>query len=69
MLAVDAIEVFRFNSESFPESWNVYDSMAEAYLKAGDTENAVAHYEKSLALNPNNGHAAEVLQTLKGRRP
>jgi hypothetical protein len=61
----DAIEIFRFNMESFPESFNVYDSYAEALMKSGDTENAVLNYKKSLELNPDNANAREMLKTLK----
>jgi tetratricopeptide (TPR) repeat protein len=61
----DAIEVFRLNVDVFPESWNVYDSYAEALMKSGDIENAVINYNKSLQLNPENGNAREILETLE----
>jgi Flp pilus assembly protein TadD len=48
----DAIDVFRFNAEENPKSWNVYDSLAEAYAEHGDRELAIANYKKSLELNP-----------------
>ncbi|UCD74637.1 MAG: class A beta-lactamase-related serine hydrolase [Phycisphaerales bacterium] len=34
----DAIETFRLNVALFPQSWNVHDSLGEAYAKAGETE-------------------------------
>jgi glyoxylase-like metal-dependent hydrolase (beta-lactamase superfamily II) len=34
----EAIEIFKMNVELFPESWNVYDSLAEAYMLAGNKE-------------------------------
>lgn len=61
----DAIEVFRFNVEVFPESWNVYDSYAEALMKNGDKEKAILNYNKSLELNPDNDNAKEILKTLE----
>jgi tetratricopeptide (TPR) repeat protein len=61
----DAVEIFRFNVEAFPESWNVYDSLAEAYMKKGDAQNAIKHYKKSLELNPDNNNAKEKLKELK----
>lgn len=61
----DAIEVFRFNVEVFPDSWNVYDSYAEALMKSGDNENAILNYNKSLELNPDNDNAKEMLEQLK----
>ncbi|MFL6245094.1 MAG: serine hydrolase [Thermoanaerobaculia bacterium] len=46
----DAIAVFRRNVEKFPQSANVYDSLGEAYLAAGDCANAVASYRRSFEL-------------------
>ena len=56
-----AIEIFKFNVTLNPESWNVYDSLGEAYLKAGEKGLAIKNYKKSLQLNPKNEHAAEIL--------
>lgn len=61
----DAIEVFKQNSNDFPDSFNALDSLAEGYLKKGDTESAIKYYEKSLELNPNNKNAVEQLKKLK----
>ena len=63
----DAIEIFKFNIEAFPESFNVYDSYAEALMKSGDIENAILNYNKSLKLNPDNDNAREKLRTLENR--
>jgi tetratricopeptide (TPR) repeat protein len=61
----EAIEVFKLNVELFPESANVYDSLAEAYMKNGDKEEAIANYERSLELNPENTNAANMLEELE----
>jgi proline iminopeptidase len=61
----EAIEVFKLNAEEFPESWNVYDSLGEAYLTKGDKLNAKKNYEKSVKLNPNNANGKSVLNELK----
>lgn len=61
----DAIEVFRFNIETYPQSANAYDSYAEALMKSGDIENAAANYRKSLELNPDNANAREMLKNLE----
>jgi len=61
----EAIAVFRVNVELYPESWNVYDSQAEAYMLNGDTELAIENYEKSLELNPSNAGAIEKLKKLR----
>ena len=47
----DALQAFRLNRGLFPESWNVYDSYAEALLASGDREGARSNYRKSLELN------------------
>ena len=61
----DAIELFRLNTFAYPKSWNVYDSLGEAYLKDGQEELAIENYKKSLELNPNNTNAQKVLKNLK----
>ena len=61
----EAIEVFRLNVELFPDSFNVYDSLGEAYMKSGDKENATKNYRKSLELNPGNDNAKKMLKELE----
>jgi tetratricopeptide (TPR) repeat protein len=63
----EAIEVFKFNVELFPKSYNVYDSLGEAYMQSGDKENAALNYKKSLELNPENNNAREMLKTMEGK--
>ena len=60
----DAVEMFKLNTEAFPESANAYDSLGEAYAARGDTELAIASYRKSLELNPENNNAEEKLREL-----
>ncbi|MBP2160252.1 MULTISPECIES: serine hydrolase domain-containing protein [Asticcacaulis] len=60
----EAIRLFRRNAEAYPQSANVYDSLAEAYEAAGDKANAIANYRLSLERDPNNGHASERLKAL-----
>jgi Tfp pilus assembly protein PilF len=45
-----AIDVFKVNVERHPQSWNVYDSLAEAYMTKGDTKHAIEFYEKALSM-------------------
>lgn len=47
----EAIAVFKLNVKKYPESWNVYDSLGEAYLTAGKKELAMKCYKKALTLN------------------
>jgi CubicO group peptidase (beta-lactamase class C family) len=65
----EAIAVFKLNVELYPQSWNVYDSLAEGYMNKGDNEQAILNYEKSLALNPNNVNGEAMLRKLKGESP
>lgn len=61
----EAIRIFQVNVESYPESWNVHDSLGEALLKAGKIEEASKSYERSLELNPANESAAHALERLR----
>jgi tetratricopeptide (TPR) repeat protein len=61
----EAIEVFKMNVKLHPESWNVYDSLGEAYAAAGDKKNAIANYEKAVQLNPTSQGSKDALAKLK----
>lgn len=61
----DAIEIFKLIVEQFPQSANAYDSLGEGYLKDGDKERALANYEKSLAMNPDNFNAEDQIERIK----
>jgi CubicO group peptidase (beta-lactamase class C family) len=63
----DAIEIFKLNVEMYPQSFNTYDSLAEAYALSGDKELAIQNYKKSLALNPQNTNAVEALKKLESK--
>ncbi len=60
----DAIVIFALNAEQFPLSGNVWDSLAEGYMAAGDRDRAVENYRKSLKLDPENENAREKLREL-----
>jgi glyoxylase-like metal-dependent hydrolase (beta-lactamase superfamily II) len=60
----EAIAIFELNVEMYPESWNVYDSLGEAHMLAGDTERAIELYRKSLEINPDNTNGVTMLQRL-----
>lgn len=59
-----AIAVFEYNLARFPRSANVYDSLGEACLIAGDKARALKNYKKSLILDPNNRNAASAIRKL-----
>jgi CubicO group peptidase (beta-lactamase class C family) len=63
----DAIEILKLNAEVYPDSWNVYDGLGEAYMKNGDTELAIKNYRESLRLNPDNSNAVLMLNKLGGK--
>jgi tetratricopeptide (TPR) repeat protein len=63
--AAGAIQVFQLNAAEFPQSGNVWDSLAEAYMEAGDLKKAVENYEKALALDPKNENARDSLKKIR----
>ena len=64
----EALELFKLNVERFPESWNPYDSLGEAYQNKGDTANAIKYYEMAYDKAPAGQHARieGILKQLKG---
>jgi tetratricopeptide (TPR) repeat protein len=66
--APEAIEIFKLNVEAYPQGFNAYDSLAEAYMMRGDKDLAIANYKKSLELNPQNTNAADKLKSLTTER-
>jgi tetratricopeptide (TPR) repeat protein len=61
----EAIQVFELNTKYFPESWNVWDSLAEAYAKAGKKDLAIKYYEKSVQMNPQSESGKKALADLQ----
>jgi tetratricopeptide (TPR) repeat protein len=60
-----AIKVFELNTQLYPEAFNTWDSLAEAYMKKGDNEKAIKYYKKSLALNPKNDNAKKMIEKIE----
>lgn len=60
-----ATEIFRLNTILFPDSWNVWDSYAEALATSNNKKEAIKMYQKSLKLNPGNENAKAMLEKLK----
>jgi dienelactone hydrolase/predicted negative regulator of RcsB-dependent stress response len=61
----EATELLKLNVQVFPASSNAYDSLGEAYMKAGQKQLAIDNYKKSLELNPDNDNAKEKLKGLE----
>ena len=61
----EAIEVFKLNVKLHPDSWNVYDSLGEAYAADNNKKDAIENYEKSVKLNPDNQNGKDLVVKLK----
>jgi dienelactone hydrolase len=59
------INVFLLAVHIYPNSANLYDSLALAYLYNNDYKNAISNYKKSLELNPENQNAINTLKELE----
>jgi tetratricopeptide (TPR) repeat protein len=63
----EALETFKKNVRDHPDSWNVYDSLAEAYEKSGEKKLAMENYSQALKRvqdEPNKKRITETLQKL-----
>jgi tetratricopeptide (TPR) repeat protein len=63
--AKEAIEIFKLNVEVFPQRFNTYDSLAEAYASVNERDLAIQNYKKALELNPTNTNAKDQLERLE----
>jgi len=61
----EAIAIFMANVELYPQFWNAYDCLGEAFAKKGDKESAIQNYEHALRLNPGAETAKKALQELR----
>jgi hypothetical protein len=46
----EALQLFERNVKEHPASWNVYDSLADAYARKGEKKLARTNYEKALSM-------------------
>jgi tetratricopeptide (TPR) repeat protein len=65
----EAFEAFKFNIEIFPDSYNVYDSIGEAYFDNHEYNLAIQNYKKSLEVNPKNKNAENMLKKISSQIP
>lgn len=61
----EAIEILKLNVEAYPQGFNTYDSLGEAYMIDGQRDLAIKNYKKSLELNPQNTNGVDMLKKLK----
>ncbi|MBW8683192.1 serine hydrolase domain-containing protein [Chitinophaga rhizophila] len=59
-----AVATFLTNISYFPDSFNTYDSYAEALSVTGSKQEAIRMYRKSIALNPDNRDGIKALERL-----
>lgn len=64
----DAIKIFKLNVKMYPESYDVYDCLGEAYMENGDFKLAIENYKTSLKLNPKNVNADKMLIKMQGKK-
>jgi len=62
----DAVEMFKLNTELYPESANAWDSLGEAYSNAGNRDEAIMAYEKAVKIDPTFTSSVDALRKLKG---
>jgi tetratricopeptide (TPR) repeat protein len=64
-----AIEVFKLNTQQYPESSNSFDSLGDGYVARGNNDLAMKSYQRALQLDPRNVSAKESLDKLLNTKP
>lgn len=60
----DAIAGFAINTERYPKLWETWDSLGEAYLKAGRKAEALSAYQRAMQIDPRNWNAPAQLRAI-----
>jgi D-alanyl-D-alanine carboxypeptidase len=63
----EAIDVFRINTVTHPEDSLVFEHLAEAYARSGDTEKAIENYTAYLVMEPTDTEVRAKLVKLSSR--
>jgi tetratricopeptide (TPR) repeat protein len=63
----EAIDLFKFNVQIYPDSGDAFDNLGEAYMESGQTQLAVESYKKSIEKSPMNENAKEKLKELEAK--
>jgi hypothetical protein len=61
-----ALRLLEMNTRVFPEASNTWDSLGEALMNLGRSEEAIRAYEKSLELDPTNENARAMIERMRG---
>jgi tetratricopeptide (TPR) repeat protein len=56
----EAIVLLTRNVAAYPDSWNAWDSLAEAYEIKGEIPSAIEHYETAERLTEHQGHKQRI---------
>jgi len=59
-----AVDIFKLATALYPTNANAFDSLADAFRRAGDKQGAIANYQRSLQLDPENTNAKQRLSEL-----
>jgi glyoxylase-like metal-dependent hydrolase (beta-lactamase superfamily II) len=65
----EAVRVLELAVRAVPRSSWLYSCLGDARIEEGDDAAATAAYDTALAQAPDNRHAAEMLEALRGRKP
>lgn len=63
----EAVAIFELNTKQFPDSWNVYDSLGDAYEAQGDLQMALESFRKSLSLRPDSPTGLEGVERIEAK--
>ncbi len=63
-----AIKLLNLNLELHPDSYNIRDLLAEAYMMEGKKDQAVKNLQEALKLNPKDQRAAEIMNRINGQK-
>jgi cyclase len=61
----DALAIFTYLAELFPDKSNAFDSLGEVYLRLGEKEKALKNFKKSLEIDPENENAKAKIAELE----
>lgn len=60
-----AVDILKLIVQAYPDQWHPYSFLADFQLQAGQKEEAISNYKKSLEINPENEQAIEQLKKLE----
>jgi tetratricopeptide (TPR) repeat protein len=63
----EALSIFKNNVEKYPDNWNVYDSLGEAYNNFGNKNESIKYYKLALDIAPENQkqRIEDILKSIK----